>query len=166
MHTEEHVTKVVLSEKPDKFKLPKTRLLLQEKVGRPRTEVQKIEYRKGNIISRWKNQINWVWPIPLVRIKFRTIYRRSPCKRRKSNAVDVQKEATCLLLEVKKERKSPIVPLDVPNLFYVHENKKIKSKDNNQNSFEAASVHETNKIKLKDNNQIYVVASKAYPIIC
>ena len=74
-------------------------------------------------------------------------------------AVDIRKEVTCLLIKVKKERKSPLVPLGVPNLFYVHKNKKIKAKDNNQNSVDAASLHKTNKIKLKDNNQNNVVTA-------
>ena len=70
------------------------------------------------------------------------------------NAVDIQKEVTCSLIEVKKEYKSPIVASNVPNFFGVHKNKKIKTKDNNQDFVDApANVHKTNKIKHKDTNQ-------------
>ena len=47
--------------------------------------------------------------------------------------VDIQKEVTCSLIEVKKERKSPIVSLDVPNFLTSTKT----TKDNNQNSVDA-----------------------------
>ena len=65
--------------------------------------------------------------------------------------LDIQKEVTFSLIEVKKEHKFPIVSSD---FFDDHENKKIKPKYNNQSSVDApASVHKTNKIKVKVTNQ-------------
>ena len=65
------------------------------------------------------------------------------------------------MIEAEKERKSLIAPLDVPNFFDVHKNKKIKPKDNNQSLVDASSVHKTNKIKLKDSNQNYGFAANS-----
>ena len=78
----------------------------------------------------------------------------TPVNAEKRNAVDIRKEVTCSLIEVKKERKSLIVSSDAPNVFDVQEKKKIKPKDSNQNAFDApTSVHKTKKIKVKDTNQ-------------
>ena len=75
----------------------------------------------------------------------------------KGDAVDIWKGRYLFINQSKKGISD--CSIRRPIFFYVHENKKVEPKDNNQNSFGAASVHKTNKIKLKDNNQNYVVTA-------
>ena len=74
------------------------------------------------------------WSNPFLRSEqnFKQYNASLPIDTVKRNAIDVRKEVTCSLIKVKKERKSPIVPLDFPNFFMstktTRSNKRITTK--------------------------------------